>query len=208
VAPKKLAKKDIKRRANEGSQSDDTGEADGKLEAQREYNRVSAARARKRQKDRIADLEEKVKDASYDVKEHQKTNNVLQAQVDMLVKQNQLLLAERCQAPPAPVQPLARACVPALERLAALPIDQLLLFAERRQAPAQPPAQASVPALEGLAALPIDQLLLLAERRQAPPAPVQPPAQASVPALEGLAALPIDQLLQIVGAIQMLQTQR
>jgi hypothetical protein len=123
------AKKALKRRADEGSQSDDSDEAQIKLGAQREYNRVSAARARKRQKDRITDLEEKVKDASYEVNAHQKMNDVLRAQVDLLVEQNQLLLAERRPASQAPVAPPAHARPAAQARLATLegiPVEQLL----------------------------------------------------------------------------------
>jgi hypothetical protein len=122
----------LKRRADEGSQSDGSSEAQIKLESQREYNRVSAARARKRQKDRIVDLEEKVKDASCEVNEHQKANDVLRAQVDLLVEQNRLLLAERPPAPPAPPAPAAP------------------------RASAQPATQAGLPMLEGI---PVEQLL-------------------------------------------------
>jgi hypothetical protein len=123
MASKNHGKKALKRRADEGSQSEASDEAQIKLEAQREYNRVSAARARKRQKERITDLEEKVKDASYEVNKHQKANDVLQAQVDLLVEQNQLLLTERRPDPPAPVQSAAEARLP---MLAGIPIEQLL----------------------------------------------------------------------------------
>jgi hypothetical protein len=128
---KNHAKKGLKRRADEGSQSDGSDKAQTKLESQREYNRVSAARARKRQKDRITDLEEKVKDASYEVNEHQKSNDVLRAQFDMLFEQNQLLLAERDPDPPTPAavppalaQPAAQARLPPM--LEGIPVEQLL----------------------------------------------------------------------------------
>jgi HD-GYP domain-containing protein (c-di-GMP phosphodiesterase class II) len=128
---KNHGKRSLKRRADEGSQIDDSEEAQIKLESQREYNRVSAARARKRQKDRIANFEEKVRDASYEVNEHQRANDILRTQVDMLVEQNQVLLAERSPDPPASVtdpsapapQPAAQARLPMLE---GVPVDQLL----------------------------------------------------------------------------------
>jgi hypothetical protein len=125
-------KRGLKRRADEGSQIDDSKEAQIKLESQREYNRVSAARARKRQKDRIADFEGKVRDASYEVTEHQKANDILRAQVDMLVEQNQLVLAEWGPDPSATAtdpsasapQPAAQARLPST--LEGVPIEQLL----------------------------------------------------------------------------------
>jgi hypothetical protein len=127
---KNHAKKGLKRCADEGSQSYGSGESQIKLESQREYNRVSAARARKRQKDRITDLEEKVKEASHEVNEHQHSNDGLRAQVDMLVDQNELLLAERSPDPPAPAsfppalaQPAAQARPPMPE---GIPVEQLL----------------------------------------------------------------------------------
>jgi hypothetical protein len=127
MSPKMISKdhgkNGLKRRADEGSQSEDSDEAQTKLEAQREYNRVSAARARKRQKERITDLEEKVKDASHEVNEHQKANDVLRAQVNLLMEQNQLLLADRRPDHPAPAQPAAQARLPMLE---GIPVEQLL----------------------------------------------------------------------------------
>jgi hypothetical protein len=136
---KNHGKKGLKGRADEGSQSDGSHEAQIKLESQREYNRVSAARARKRQKDRITDLEEKVKDASYEVNEHQKANDVLRAQVDMLVEHNQLLLTERgpdppapAAAPPASAQPAA-CCSSSPSMLEGIPVEQLLQIIEALQ---------------------------------------------------------------------------
>jgi hypothetical protein len=125
--PKNIAKKGLKRRADEdedeGGQNDpDTVQIN--LEAQLEYSRVSAARACKRQIERVADLEEKV------CREKQKTNDILRAQVEMLRDQNEFLLAERrrdfpAAAPSAPSLPTVQV-MSAQVVLEGLSLEQLL----------------------------------------------------------------------------------
>jgi hypothetical protein len=80
MVPKNLAKKALKRRADEdeGVQNDPVDRFQTKVEAQRECSRVSAARARRR----LVDLEETI------LTEKQKTNDILRAQIDMLRDQN------------------------------------------------------------------------------------------------------------------------
>jgi hypothetical protein len=64
-------------------------------EAKREYNRRNAARARKRNKSMVGDLQEKVHSLTKRAENLQKSNNVLQAQLEVLQTQNQDLLARR-----------------------------------------------------------------------------------------------------------------
>jgi hypothetical protein len=137
MAPKNLGKRGPKSRVDEDKiQRDAANKAQSKLEAQREYSRKSAARCRKRQKERVAAFEEKCKEVSDETKEYQRTNDMLQAQVAMLVDQNLLLLAERHQAPPdsAPLAlltpSLSTAQIPpaALEGLS---LEQLLQMLQR-----------------------------------------------------------------------------
>jgi len=129
-------KKSPKRRADDQEASITTGirseEAQTKLKAQREYNRVSAARARKRQKGRISDLEEKVKEASDEVGEYQKRNDVLHAQVAMLVEQNKMLLTDAADKPPvAEVQVQTQSQPsPLASLLDGFPLHQLLQIAQ------------------------------------------------------------------------------
>jgi hypothetical protein len=90
MATKDLAKKGLKRRADE-DEAGESGPADTvqtKLEVQSECNLISTARACKRQKECVADLEERL------FKERQKTNEIIRAQIEMLRGQNEFLLAE------------------------------------------------------------------------------------------------------------------
>jgi hypothetical protein len=138
MAPKNIGKRGlVKSHVDEDSiQRDAAAKAQSKLEAQREYSRKSAARCRKRQKERVAAFEEKCKEVSDETKEYQRTNDILQAQVAMLVDQNLLLLAERHQDLPAPAPfalftpSLSTAQIPpaALEGLS---LDQLLQMLQR-----------------------------------------------------------------------------
>jgi hypothetical protein len=129
MATKDLAKKVLKHHADEveGGQNDPADTLQTTLEVQCECNRISAARACKRQKECVADLEEKV------FREKQKTNEILRAQVKMLRDQNEILLAERRRDPPAAVPSapsLSRAQVMSAQVLEGLSFEQLLQVEE------------------------------------------------------------------------------
>jgi hypothetical protein len=64
-------------------------------EAKREYNRRNAARARKRNKHMVGDLQEKVHTLTKRTEDLQKFNDVLQAQLEVLQTQNRDLLLSR-----------------------------------------------------------------------------------------------------------------
>jgi hypothetical protein len=76
-------------------------------EAKREYNRRNAARARKRNKNMVGDLQEKVHSLTRRAEDLQRSNDVLQAQLEVLQSQNRDLLVSRkdrepkVQAPPS-----------------------------------------------------------------------------------------------------------
>jgi hypothetical protein len=64
-------------------------------EEKREYNRRNAARARKRNKNMVGDLQEKVHSLTKRTEDLQRSNDVLQAQLEVLRTQNRDLLAIR-----------------------------------------------------------------------------------------------------------------
>jgi hypothetical protein len=64
-------------------------------EAKREYNRRNAARARKRNKHMVGDLQEKIKSLTKRTEDLQRSNDMLQAQLEVLQTQNRDLLATR-----------------------------------------------------------------------------------------------------------------
>jgi hypothetical protein len=75
-------------------------------EAKREYNRRNAARARKRSKYMVGDLQEQVHSLTSRAEDLQRSNDVLQAQIEVLQSQNRDLLASRKGPEPrAQVQP-------------------------------------------------------------------------------------------------------
>jgi hypothetical protein len=121
MATKDLAKKGLKRRADE-DEAGQNGPAD-LVEVQCECNlSISTARACKRQKECVADLEERV------FREKEKTNEILRDQIEMLRGQNEFLLAERRRAPPAaaPSAPsLSTAQVMSAQVLEGLSFEQL-----------------------------------------------------------------------------------
>jgi hypothetical protein len=69
-------------------------------EAKREYNRRNAARARKRNKHMVGGLQEKVHLLTKRTEEFQRSNDVLQAQLEVLQTQNRDLLAIRSDTEP------------------------------------------------------------------------------------------------------------
>lgn len=69
------------------------------LEERRAYNRKCAAKARKRSKDLISTLQEQVKGLTKDKMELQRKNEVMQAKLDLLEKQNRTLLMSQRQPP-------------------------------------------------------------------------------------------------------------
>lgn len=118
---------------------------DMSLDERREINRLNAARNRKRQKEVIADLQKRLEQAAKDHEEARHMNSVLKAQVQVLERQNQMLLqpsSSSSGAPPAS-SPLP---TPSFSSAAPAPRDlqTLLLQALQANQPA-PPAAASVP---------------------------------------------------------------
>lgn len=63
-----------------------------RLEARRAYNRQCAAKARKRSKDLIAHLQQQVEELSKDKAQLERTNEVMQAQLQLLEQQNRTLM--------------------------------------------------------------------------------------------------------------------
>ena len=63
-----------------------------RLEARRAYNRQCAAKARKRSKDLIAHLQRQVEELSKDKASLERTNEVMQAQLQLLEQQNRTLM--------------------------------------------------------------------------------------------------------------------
>jgi len=63
-----------------------------RLEARRAYNRQCAAKARKRSKDLIAHLQAQVEELSKDKAALERTNEVMQAQLQLLEQQNRTLM--------------------------------------------------------------------------------------------------------------------
>jgi hypothetical protein len=140
TASKNLGKRP---RADEDTQRDAADKAQSKLEAQREYSRKSAARCRKRQKDRVAAFEDKCKEVSDETEEYQRINDILHAQVSMLVDETLPLLhaqvsmfgnrtlpllTERHQVPPAnpPLAPLLPTAQISPAVLEGMSVEQLL----------------------------------------------------------------------------------
>jgi hypothetical protein len=97
VATKDLTKQGLKYSADEdeAGRNDPADTVQTKLDVQCESNLINTARACKRQKECVADLEERV------FREKQKTNEILRSQVEMLRDQSMFLLAERRRDPPA-----------------------------------------------------------------------------------------------------------
>jgi hypothetical protein len=75
-------------------------------EAKREYNRRNAARARTRNKHMVGDLQEKVHSLTRCAEDLQRSNDVLQAQLEVLQSQNRdLLVSRKDSAPKVQAQP-------------------------------------------------------------------------------------------------------
>lgn len=105
--PKPLSRKRPSGSIREGYESDAGGDGDGnpesggleeegedvrKVEARRAYNRQCAARARKRNKDLIASLQQQVKDLERDKASLERTIEVQRAQMDLLEQQNRSMI--------------------------------------------------------------------------------------------------------------------
>lgn len=73
-------------------------EEEARLAAKREYNRRNAARARSRNKSLMQELQEKVSKLNRLTEELQRTNDILRAQLELLSKQNETLMAEAAAA--------------------------------------------------------------------------------------------------------------
>lgn len=73
-------------------------------EAKREYNRRNAARARKRNKHLVGDLQEKVHKLTRRAEDLERSNDVLQAQLEVLQSQNRDLLVSRKETAPSKTQ--------------------------------------------------------------------------------------------------------
>lgn len=69
-----------------------------KLESRRAYNRKCAAKARKRSKDLISQLQEEVQQLNQDKAKLERTNEVMQAQLKILEQQNQSLVMNQRQS--------------------------------------------------------------------------------------------------------------
>jgi hypothetical protein len=124
MTTKDLAKKGSKHRGDEdeAGQNGLANTVQTKLEVQCECNLISTARACKRQKECVADLEERL------FTEKEKTNEILRAQIEMLRGQNEFLFAERRRDPPAaaPSAPsLSAAQVMSAQVLEGLSFEQL-----------------------------------------------------------------------------------
>jgi hypothetical protein len=75
-------------------------------EAKREYNRRNAARARKRNKHAVGELQDKVHSLARRAEDLQRSNDVLQAQLEVLQTQNRdLLVSRKDPEPKAQAQP-------------------------------------------------------------------------------------------------------
>jgi hypothetical protein len=87
------------------------GEEGVKLEQRRAYNRMCAAKARKRSKDLIATLQTQVSELTRDKAELQRNNEVMRAQLTLLEQQNRTLLVngQRGSLPMPPVAPMPSA---------------------------------------------------------------------------------------------------
>lgn len=95
---------------------------EAKLAAKREYNRLNAAKNRKRQKELIASLQDQVKTTTDRMGDLERENEVLKVQVKSLREQNELLLMRNYQptmevAPPAPPAPTEQATHGSLQAL-------------------------------------------------------------------------------------------
>jgi hypothetical protein len=64
-------------------------EGEERILAKREYNRLSAARARKRQKELISDLQRQVKSVTDELNDQRRVNEAMQARMVLLMEQNQ-----------------------------------------------------------------------------------------------------------------------
>jgi hypothetical protein len=73
-------------------------EEEARIAAKREYNRRNAARARSRNKSLLQDLQDKVSKLNRFTEELQRTNDILRAQLELLSKQNETLMAEAAAA--------------------------------------------------------------------------------------------------------------
>jgi hypothetical protein len=99
------------------SMSNNSNEEKSAVEAKREYNRQSAARARKRQKELIAELQDKHKDVCEKLSKQEHENDILREKLKLLQSQNEQLMniqvgnryASSAPNPPvnAPPQPYA-----------------------------------------------------------------------------------------------------
>lgn len=69
-----------------------------KLESRRAYNRKCAAKARKRSKDLISQLQEEVQQLNQDKARLERTTEVMQAQLKLLEQQNQTLMLNQRQS--------------------------------------------------------------------------------------------------------------
>jgi hypothetical protein len=117
-------KQGLKHRADEdeAGQNHPADTVQTKLEIHCESNLIRTARAGKRQKECVADLEERV------FREKQKTNEILRSQIEMLRDQNLFLLAERRRDPPAAAPPapsLSTAEVVSAQVLEGMSFEQL-----------------------------------------------------------------------------------
>jgi hypothetical protein len=175
-------------------------EEEARLAAKREYNRRNAARARSRNKSLLQELQEKVAKLNRFTEELQRTNDILRAQLELLSKQNETLMAEAAAASsPAPsdtpmpqqVQPasLPNPSVPpaslqappsqAQSLLNAVGLfSQLLQLQSLMNQAQQPPSQAAQPTLP------------LQDHVSSPQAPVTPTMAPGAVAAHGASVTP------------------
>jgi hypothetical protein len=92
-----VARSGVKRRVVDESLLDD--EEAKRLEARRAYNRACATKARKRSKDLIASLQEKVTTITKDKTSLEHSIDVLRAQIQFLERQNNTIMANHLSQP-------------------------------------------------------------------------------------------------------------
>lgn len=90
------ARRSAKRRIIDETQLDE--DEARKLESRRAYNRKCAAKARKRSKDLISQLQDEVQQLNQDKARLERTNEVMHAQLKLLEQQNQTLMINQRQS--------------------------------------------------------------------------------------------------------------